>query len=1091
MAVSNSERVGNALAVLNEGLRPFVDQELRSVFGDDWEEKAAARANLHHDDGEWDTYAILKIMWSNWNEVFSRTLGRSERSLVSELQDVRNSWAHQTSFSTDDAHRALDSMSRLLKAIASPVADKLENEKQEILRIKFHEKARWEKRKAVSTLKGSPAESLKPWREVVTPHPDVTSGEYSKAEFAADLSQVHRGEALPEYQDPVEFFSRTFITEGMRNLLRGALRRLQGIGGDPLVQLQTNFGGGKTHSMLALYHLFSGIQASKLPGMEPVLKDATCEPPEQVRKAVLVGTAISPADARTKPDGTVVNTFWGEMAWQLLGAKGYAFVANSDRAGVSPGSDILKELLQKASPCMVLIDEWIAHVRMLYGKQDLPGGSFDSNFTFAQSLTEAVRATDNCLLVASIPASDIEKGGEAGKLALERLVNVFGRMDSPWRPASSDEGFEIVRRRLFEPITDDKLFTARDTVINAFSEYYGQHSGEFPSYCKEAEYKRRMTMAYPIHPELFDKLYNDWSTLDKFQRTRGVLRLMATVIHHLWVSQDKHLMILPSSIAMDDKDIQGELTRYLDDTWAPVIETDVDGVNSLPMKIDGQSPNLGRYSAARRVARAVYVGSAPTLQTANRGVEDREIKLGCAQPGEAPSTFGDALRQLAGKATYLYNDGQRYWYDTHPTVAKLARDRASQIKPDRVHDEIEKLVREQLRDRADFKSIHAFPADSGDVPDEMNARLVVLSPEVTHLSSNGESPALIEAKKILENRGNSPRVYRNTLVFLAADEQRMLELEDAVREWLAWQSICDDREILNLDPFQFRQSETEFAEAKATVEQRIPETFRWVLVPRQEVGEKESSIEVIRVQPSNGLAHSICMRLKRDGLLNTVYSGITLKLELDRIPLWRGDHVSLEQLAEDFARYQYLPRLVKPELIIGAVEQGVSLTTWMSDSFAYAEGYDEAKQRYIGLQAGRIINARLSKESLVVKPDVAARQLEEESVAEPREVVSIAGKPLPDGTPEKPGTRTDKVGSKPLPKRFFGTVKLDPHKMATQAGQINSEIISHMTGLVGSEAEVILDITITMPEGAPEVVQRTVEENCRTLRFEQQGFEEE
>lgn len=1091
MAVSNSERVGNALAVLNEGLRPFVEQEFRSVFGDDWEDKAAARANLHHDDGEWDTYAILKIMWSNWNEVFSRTLGRSERSLVSELQDVRNAWAHQTSFSTDDAHRALDSMSRLLKAIASPVADKLENEKQEILRIKFQEKARWEKRKAVSSLKGSPVESLKPWREIVTPHPDVTSGEYSKAEFAADLSQVHRGEALPEYQDPVEFFSRTFITEGMRNLLRGALRRLQGIGGDPLVQLQTNFGGGKTHSMLALYHLFSGVQASKLPGLEPVLKDAGCEPPEKVCKAVLVGTAISPADARTKPDGTVVSTFWGEMAWQLLGDEGYALVANSDRAGVSPGSDILKELLQMASPCLILIDEWIAHVRMLYGKQDLPGGSFDSNFTFAQSLTEAVRATDNCLLVASIPASDIEKGGEAGKLALERLVNVFGRMDSPWRPASSDEGFEIVRRRLFEPITNDKLFTARDTVINSFSEYYGQHSGEFPSYCKEAEYKRRMTMAYPIHPELFDKLYNDWSTLDKFQRTRGVLRLMATVIHHLWVSQDKHLMILPSSIAMDDKDIQGELTRYLDDTWAPVIETDVDGGNSLPMKIDGQAPNLGRYSATRRVARAVYVGSAPTIQTANRGIEDREIKLGCAQPGEAPSTFGDALRQLAGRATYLYNVGQRYWYDTHPTVAKLARDRATQFRPDRVHDEIEKLVREQLRDRADFKSIHAFPADSGDVPDEMNARLVVLSPEVTHLSSSEESPALLEARKILENRGNSPRVYRNTLVFLAADEQRMVELEDAVRIWLAWQSICDDREVLNLDPFQFRQSETEFSEAEATVEQRIPETFRWVLVPRQEVGDKESSIEIIRVQPSNGLAYSICTRLKRDGLLNTVYSGITLKLELDRIPLWRGNHVSLEQLAEDFARYQYLPRLVKPELLIGAVEQGVSLTTWMSDSFAYAEGYDETKKRYVGLQAGRIINAQLSKESLVVKPDLASGQLEEEAAPEPAEDRTDSESPHLGTGLEKPENRKEETASIPLPKRFFGTVKLDPHKMATQAGQINSEIISRMTGLVGSKAEVILDITISMPEGVPEDVKRTVEENCRTLKFEQQGFEEE
>lgn len=1085
MAMSNAERIGKALEVLNTGLLPFVEQELESVFREDWKNIAVSRAGLMG-EVSWDTHTILKVMWSCWNEVFSRTLGRNERSIISELQGVRNGWAHQKSFSTDDVYRALDSISRLLLAISSPLAAELESEKQEVLRIKFQEKVRYEKRKVSALIKSNPEEGLKPWREVVTPHPDVTSGEYSKAEFAADLFQVHSGKARLEYQDPVNFFSRTFITEGMHNLLAGALKRLAGVGGDPVVQLQTNFGGGKTHSMLALYHMFSEVPASRLPGLEPVLSDAGVEAPADVKRAVLVGTAMSPSDTRTKPDGTVVSTAWGEMAWQLLGADGYAFVANSDKAGISPGSELLRELFEKAGPCLILIDEWVAQLRMLYGKMNLPGGSFDSNFTFAQALTEAVRSSENCLLVASIPASDIEQGGEAGMLALERLSNVFGRMDSPWRPATPDEGFEIVRRRLFEPIRNDKLFTQRDSVVNAFSSYYREHSGDFPAQCREEDYRRRMEMAYPIHPDLFDRLYNDWSTLDKFQRTRGVLRLMANVIHTLWVNQDKNLLIMPCSVPMDDKEIHSELTHYLSDGWSAVIQTDVDGPQSLPLKIDSESPNLGRYSATRRVARALYIGSAPTIQTANRGIEDREIKLGCAQPGEAPSTFGDALRRLSGRATYLYSDRQRYWYDTRATVVKLASDRALQFSEDETFHEIEGSVREQFRQKAEFSAVHAFPADSGDVPDDRSIRLVIISPEKPHNSSDPASPALEEAQNILEQRGNSPRLYRNTLVFLAADAARLEELKSAVRNWLAWRSIVADKETLNLDAFQTRQAESELKESRNTLAQRIPETYRWVLVPSQEHGRTESLIDQLRIQPSDGIASAVCSKLARDGILNKTYSGITLKLELDRVPLWRGDHVSTEQLAEDFARYLYLPKLTSPELITSAVEQGVNLTTWGSDSFAYAEGYDEADNRYLGLQAGKLVKAVLSKTSLVVKPRVATEQMERETVVRGPSVNEPDSGTQPVTEPDKPVRPVKKQ-----PKRFFGTVKLEPNRMATQVGQINSEVLAHLTGLVGAEAEVLLDIQISVPDGAPDDVRRIVEENCRTLKFEQHGFEEE
>jgi predicted AAA+ superfamily ATPase len=199
----------------------------------------------------------------------------------------------------------------------------------------------------------------------------------------------------------------------LQKLLANALQRLAGHGGDPVVELQTNFGGGKTHSMLALWHLFAGVPAGQLPGLETVTQMAGVSQPPKVRRAVLVGNRMSPADLHKKPDGTVVRTLWGELAWQLGGKEGYAMVRSADEKAVSPG-DSLRLLFNKYSPCLILIDEWVAYARQLYNKSDLPAGDFDAHFTFAQTLSESAKLADKTLLVVSIPSSQNEIGGEGG-----------------------------------------------------------------------------------------------------------------------------------------------------------------------------------------------------------------------------------------------------------------------------------------------------------------------------------------------------------------------------------------------------------------------------------------------------------------------------------------------------------------------------------------------------------------------------------------------------------------------------------------------------------------------------------------------------
>ena len=1097
MAITNHERVGKAMELLKDGLTPFVEREMEAALGDKWKE--TARQSVSNDKEwqdkkgkiKWDSQRLLQVMWRNWNEVFHNTLGKAERSLVSELQDARNQWAHQEAFSTDDGYRVLDSIYRLLTSISAKESEDVDKMKQEVLRVRFDEQARWEKRKTAAVVtEGQPQAGLKPWREVITPHPDVSSGKFQQAEFAADLARVAQGQGGAEYRNPKDFFQRTFPTEGLKHLLKNALIRLSGKGGDPVVELQTNFGGGKTHCMIALYHLFSGAKISDLVGMEEILRDANIKEIPNASRAVLVGSSLSPGKPTSHEDGVKTHTLWGEMAYQLGGKDGYKMVADSDKKGVAPGSRELSELFIKFGPCLILIDEWITFVRQLYNKDkdELPAGSFEANMSFAQNLSEAAKIPSNTLLVASIPSSEIEIGGKGGEEALIRIRNVLGRVESTWKPASAEEGFEIVRRRLFQPINDNQRFVESDAVINSFCKMYDNNKQEFPSGVCEADYKDRMRRAYPIHPEMFDRLYEDWATLDRFQLTRGVLRLMAEVIRELWERNDSNLLIMPSSIPIDSLRVRNELTRYLDDNWGPIIESEVDGQNSLPLAIDRENPNLGRYSACRRVARTIYLGSAPLVKSNNQGVSDQRIKLGCAQPGENIPIFGDALRRLIDDSNYVHVDGKRYWYSTQATPTKIAKDRAKQLEEYKAHEEIKRRLR-QDRSRGDFVRVHSVPESSNDVPDDMEARLVILGPEFPHMGKSQDSPALKMADEILNNRGTSPRQYsRNMLVFAAPDHTRLKELEQAVCSYLAWESIVRDKESLNLDAFNLKLSETKKGQAEQAVVQRIKETYVWALVPTQPDPNGALQWQDVKVQIGpDELALRISKKLKSEEHLITQYSGTRLKMELDKY-IWKdADHVSLKKLWEYFASYLYFPRLKDSNVLAQAVEDGISDLTW-SENFAYAEGWDEKAKRYLNLKAGVRSSVIIDSQSLIVKPDAANKQIEADKVErEKTKGISETG-----GGKEAGKGAQGVEGAKPpaRPTRFYGTVHLDPLRLKKELDNVADEIVQHITALAGTEVEITLEIQARIPQGVPENVERTVTENCRTLKFKNHGFEE-
>jgi predicted AAA+ superfamily ATPase len=1104
MAITNQDRITKGLNFLRAGLAPYINREFTNYFKNNWDEAVERylpdTKNLAlREINEWEIQPLLKLMWESWNDVFKRTLGFAERSLLSELRELRNNWAHQKAFTSDDTDRALDTISRMLSAISASQADDVNKMKQELRRLVYDEQVRSEKRKTAGTLIDVEVSgNLKPWRDVITPHPDVASGRYQQAEFAADLWQVHIGEATDEYQKPSEFFRRTYLTESLKKLLIGAVQRICEGSGDPVVQLQTNFGGGKTHSMLALYHLFSGVNSVDLPGIDHVMAEANVKTLKKASRVVLVGNKISPGNPSVKADGTIVRTLWGEMAWQLGGKKAYERIAKDDELATSPG-DVLRELFNDYGPCLILIDEWVAYARQLHDQSDLPAGGFETQFSFAQALTESAKLAKNCLLVVSLPASDtagsphthvddVEVGGIRGREALDRLRNVVGRLESSWRPASAEEGFEIVRRRLFEPLNGESSFKQRDVTARAFSDLYRNLATEFPQECNKADYEKRIQSAYPIHPEIFDRLYEDWSTQPKFQRTRGVLRLMAAVIHSLWEKDDRSPLIMPSTVPIDDTKIQFELTRYLSDNWVPIIESDVDGPNSLPKKIDAEVPNLGRIHATRRVARSIYIGSAPKSDASQKGIEDRRIRLGCVMPGESPALFGDALRRLASTATYLYQDGPRAWYSTQPTVTKLADDRADQLKrdPDKIFNELESRIRAEIRNAGEFSKIHPLPRTTADVPDDLETRLVILPPNEPY-SKEDDSNALVFSKKILEARGNSPRIYRNALVFLAADKIRLQDLDESIRRYLAWKTIVDEQEILNLDAFQKKQAQTQMQNAEGNIKSRLPEAYQWLLVPGQKDASSEISWQALRISSSDPMAIRVMKKLRNDESVVPVLAPTMLRKNLDEVPLWRKENVAVRQLIEDFAKYLYLPRLITPQTLLNSMTEGIKSLAWESETFAYAELYDEVRSEYKGVKVGELVPLSMDDRGWILKPDVAKTALEKMAPKPSSHSASTGA--IPPSVTTNPGSISVTPMQQSHPKRFYGTIELDPLRMTRDAGKVAEEVIAHLSGIVGANVKITLEISADIPDGVPDQTVRIVSENCRSLKFKNQDFE--
>lgn len=1127
--MSNYDTLEKGFVILREQLAGYVCQMLQGIpeyrVNDAWWQQGVlgvlderARNNLYmgNDYGKrvdsLDLAACLNLIDRHWSNLFRFRLPTAARSWAKEIKDFRNQSAHKGADDLSDKAtlRALDTMALL----AGEIDAEAQEEIQALFRTMQYGSAQGSmaatldavdaSKKSAGVMTSTPAAGLPCWRKVIEPHPDVAHGRYKNAEFAADLAQVARGEGAYEYRDPVEFFSRTYVTEGMKGLLVQALRRVNGLDGEPVIQLKTAFGGGKTHSMLALYHLLRGRAPSKkMACIRDVLDAAGVDKPSVCRVAVLVGTALDPSKSRRLP-GITVNTLWGEMAAQLAldagNPKLYDLVKESDKRAVSPGSETLKNLFDACGPCVVLIDELVAYARKIGGKQNLPAGTFDDLMVFIQELTEAARASQNSLVVASIPESEIEYEGNLGldlneeegfgKRALTRIEHTFGRMESIWKPVAADEGFEIVRRRLFLPCKDE---AARDSVCMEFSRMYQGNATDFPSNVKEVEYYQRMRSCYPIHPEVFDRLYEDWATIERFQKTRGVLRLMAAVVHNLWMNQDGGLLIMPGSLSLDVPNIRDELTRHVGDNWNAIVDHEVDGKASIPYQKDQENLRFGEVMAARRVARCVMLGSAPSTRKDNiRGVEASRIRLGTVQPGENIAVFNDALSTLQTSLTYLYSNptSDRFWFDTRPTLRKTVEDRASQRSAEEVEQEIERRLKAIHRERP-FGRIHICPETSMDVSDDPEVGLVILKHRYTYKSNTPNDRAIQACENILNARGTSPRGYRNMLAFIAPDQNMASALCEEVKRFLAWKSIKEDSQDLNLDAAQNRETDNNISRSNQTVEARILETYCHLLVPYidREIDLKTIVWDEISIRGgTDSLVAKAARKMIQNEQLITAWAPALLNMQLENL-LWQGkNEINVGELWKQLCTYCYLPRLASFEVLQNAIQNGVN----SEEYFSYADGISDG--RYIALKYNQYVGL-IDRSGYLVKQVAALKQLAARTPSTLNPHTDEGGNPPKpsEETPVRPQDDTRPpvvIPPAPQNRHFSMTATLDETRVVKNISNLMDEVINHLTSLDGAQVEIKLFVEATLPDGASVTTVRTVTENCRTLHVDQFGFED-
>lgn len=821
---NNRNNLDKALGQFIEAIRLFLVSELKREYGKSWELEYY-NALSEKQKSDWDNqskggretsslidFNNLSTFAIKEKKFLQKFFGRDANNLPSkfnEITDARNMLAHYDDWDNDIAETAFLHMIGITKTLSM---NELENEIRNLKENKSVEEQIAEEKKTSPAVKTSTTA----WFNNVKPHLDIRQGNLDESVFAADLAEVSSGSGREVYSNRSLFFDKTYFTEGLTNISNRVIKGLNGDedGENRVISLQTGFGGGKTHTLISLYHL---VKAGKDISINAKVSEKLSVKPkyEKVNIAVFTNKTNDPTQGR-EIDGLHIKTIWGELAYQLGGKELYEKIRPNDEARTAP-KGLFLDILKSAAPSLILIDELadycVAAAGITVGSTTLS----DQTISFMQEFTEAVSRVKNSVAVITLPASAQEVANSSQAAAiLQSLESRVKRVGADTKPVAEEEIFEVIRHRLFEGIGDREV---TESVLASYSEMYQNLRTELPSRSNKSEYVEMMRRSYPFHPELINIFKDKWASHPQFQRTRGVLRLLASIVSDLWKRRNSlvgnHTLIHPSHIQLDNLDtLTGEIKKLYGLGYDAVISSDVCGINSNAYQIDQDKPSFMEYNLTQGISEAIFLNSFGS-KGVNRGITVKELKLQLLVPdGFNHNSINSSLDELQNKAYYLYYSQsgaseQRFWFHTKPNLNILINNAISDIKNERIESQIVNLLEEKGSKVTKIKTI---VNPKGDIPELKSPTLIIIHPSLSH---NGNKKLETYIKEIATKKGNSDRVYRNTILFLSVSSHGKAVLYNAIREYLACQKIKDEyQDTLEEDQKTDLKNRTEDAKQK-------------------------------------------------------------------------------------------------------------------------------------------------------------------------------------------------------------------------------------------------------------------------------------
>lgn len=696
---------------------------------------------------------------------------------------------------------------------------------------------------------------MKPFITIAEPHKDILEGKLTMDVFAADLWEVFKGKAPDEYKDPDIFFQKTFETSGLKNLTEIAQKRLNGEGGDPVIQLQTPFGGGKTHSLIALYHRAKEWKANVV---------------------VIDGTSFDPKE----------RTIWEEIEEQLTGK------VEKLKGKTSPGREKLREIFEKKQPLLILMDEILEYTTKSSGIKVGDSTLASQTLAFMQELTLTIKNLDKSLLVITLPSSVLEHYDENSEKLFQQIQKISGRMEKIYTPVQEEEISQIIRKRLFNKINEKE---AKKT-IEEFIEYL-EKEGILTE--EKVIYRDKFIKSFPFQPEVIEVLYKRWGSFPTFQRTRGVLRILALVVYSLKDSENPFIRL--SDFDLKNSEIRRELIKHIGQEYDSIISADITSENSGSKKVDiGLGESYRPFSFGTKIATTIFMYS--FSGGLEKGATYNEIKLSCAEPSIPSSIIIEALSKLKENLFYISDMGN--FFTNQPNLNRILLTKMESIE----QKDIEREEKENLQNSCskEYFDIYIWPRDTKDIPDTKELKLIIMK---SYLKN--------EFKKFVENCGEKPRIYRNTLIFLCPLESERMNFKDFIIKKLAWQNIENDR-TLNLTKEQKEEVKKKIKSTENEMKLKIRTLYRIIIIPlKNDFKEIDLGIPTYGYDvPINKEIYDI---LRSEGEILEKLSSLTVKEKY----LKDKDYVETKNILETFYKTPGEIRIIKDDVFMDSIKDGV------------------------------------------------------------------------------------------------------------------------------------------------------------------------